>query len=258
MVSDSKRRVISVAPIRDRIVHRLLYDHLVESYDKTFDHDVWSCRKGKGLAAGIARLQGFFRGYADAWIWRSDIRKFFDSVDHELLRNAIRRRVRNPVALGLADGIIGSFGEGKGMPIGNLTSQLFANVYLNEFDRFVRHDLKPFAYLRYGDDFVLFAKDRTAAEALRSMGSAFLHERLKIEINRKNDKLALARRGLHFLGIIAYPNGRRLDGRGRNRAHGRMDRRNIASYDALFREHENGRQHRRFIWNIHEKFRSTI
>ena len=108
-VCDNKKRVISVAPIRDRLVHRLLYDYLVPIYDSTFIFDAWSCREGKGLLACIERTQKFLTAHPRSFVWRTDIRKFFDSVDHETLLATLSRRIRDPKALWLIQEIISSF-----------------------------------------------------------------------------------------------------------------------------------------------------
>ena len=99
MVCDNKRREISVSPIRDRIVHRLLYDYLVPIWDKTFIYDAWSCRKGKGLLGAIERTHQFLKSYPNSYIWRSDVQKFFDNVDQRVLFELLKRRVRDRRAL---------------------------------------------------------------------------------------------------------------------------------------------------------------
>ncbi|MFH0820518.1 MAG: reverse transcriptase domain-containing protein [Candidatus Peregrinibacteria bacterium] len=108
-VCDNKKRVISVAPIRDRIVHRLIYDYLVPIYDRTFIFDAWSCRKGKGLLACIKRAQNFLSAHPRSFVWRADIRKFFDSVNHDTLLAILVRRVHDPKAIWLIREIINSF-----------------------------------------------------------------------------------------------------------------------------------------------------
>ena len=109
VVCDNKRREISVSPIRDRIVHRLLYDHLVPIWDKTFIYDAWSCRKGKGLLGAIERTQQFLKSYPQSYIWRADIQKFFDNVNHEILLKNLARRTKNPRAMCLLQKVVKSF-----------------------------------------------------------------------------------------------------------------------------------------------------
>ena len=101
VVTDNKRRVISVSPVRDRVVHRLLYDYLVQIYDRSFSYDAWSCRKTKGLSKAIERTQKLVGRFPNSYVWRSDITKFFDSVDRDVLVGILERKVKDPAALGL-------------------------------------------------------------------------------------------------------------------------------------------------------------
>ena len=108
-VFENKKRSIVVASIRDRVVHRLMYDYLVPIFDKTFLYDVWSCRKGKGLCAAIERAQFFMRKYRHGFVWRADVRKFFDHVDHDILLRLLGRRITDAHALVVLKKIIGSY-----------------------------------------------------------------------------------------------------------------------------------------------------
>jgi len=109
VVSDRKKRTVSVASIRDRVVHRLLYDYLVFCFDHTFIYDAWSCRTGKGLLGAIERAQQFVQSFPNGFVWRSDIRKFFDTVSHETLLSLLPRRIKDPIALSLANEIVSSY-----------------------------------------------------------------------------------------------------------------------------------------------------
>ncbi len=111
IVCDNKKREISVAGIRDRVVHRLVYDYLVPIFDQTFIYDAWSCRKEKGLFGAIERAQEFLKSYPNAFVWRADIKKFFDSVNQEILMRILFRKVTDPKACQLIHGIIRSFAE---------------------------------------------------------------------------------------------------------------------------------------------------
>lgn len=137
----------------------------------------------------------------------------------------------------------------RGIPIGNLTSQIFANIYLNELDRFVIHLLKPQAYLRYGDDFVVFVPTQAAAVELRTRILSFCRDELGLTINPKQDVIVPVRRGLHFLGVEIYPTGRRLRARHWQRIQDRLTSRNIASYRELIARH-NPKQIRWFNWLV--------
>lgn len=108
-VNENKRREICVAPIRDRVVHRLLYDYLVPIYDKTFISDVWSCRKNKGLLGAILRTQSFLQKYPNSYVWRADVEKFFDNVDHNILLKILARKIQDQKAFSLLAKVIKSF-----------------------------------------------------------------------------------------------------------------------------------------------------
>ena len=130
-VCDNKRREISVSSVRDRVVHRLLYDYLIPIWDKTFVYDAWSCRKGKGLLAAIERTQDFLKSYPNAYVGRADVKKFFDNVDQRVLFELLKRRVKDRKTLLLIREVLKSYQSpraGVGMPIGNLTSQIFSNI----------------------------------------------------------------------------------------------------------------------------------
>ena len=141
----------------------------------------------------------------------------------------------------------------KGLPIGNLTSQIFANIYLNEFDRFVTHQIKPLAYLRYGDDFIILTKTRTDINAIRENSQKFLFAELRLSINPKNDIIIQARQGLHFLGVDIFPKGRRLNKRNTGRLKQRLDINNAASYYGFIRAHSNVKSRKALNWAILEQ-----
>lgn len=214
IVNDNKRRDIAVASVRDRVVHRLLYDYLVTIWDKTFIYDAWSCRQNKGLHGAIDRAQKFMRQYKDGWLWRGDVTKLFDSVDKNTLLLLLRRRVSDPIALWLLSETIESyhsFDNNRGIPIGNLTSQILANIYLNEFDRYIKHRIKPNAYLRYGDDWLCFMDDKAQLENARIMAEDFLRYELNLDVNPNVNLINPVRKGVSYLGVDLWSSGRRLD-----------------------------------------------
>lgn len=251
-VNDNKPRMIAVPELTDRIVHRLVYDYLVEVFDRTFIYDVWSCRTGKGLLAAIDRSSQLFQRFHGSYVWRTDIAKYFDSVDHEVLKSLIRFRVSDPTVLWLVDEIIDSYQSagsvGRGIPLGNLTSQIFGNIYFNEFDRFVAHELHPQAYVRYGDDFIILGKSRDIVEEMQMRSIDFLTSRLKLTINKKHDILIPVRHGIHFLGVDIFPTGRRLRSPVWRKVLQRVSLRNIGSYRGLLYQHN---VHKRKIFNWH-------
>lgn len=136
----------------------------------------------------------------------------------------------------------------KGIPIGNLTSQIFANIYLNELDRFVKYYLKPKFYLRYGDDFVVLDNSLNQLKDFRLKIIDFLNNKLKLEINSKTDIVVKARWGLHFLGVEIFPRGRRLNKRNWRRIFERCNLSNVSSYAGLVRKHSNKKKIKYFNW----------
>ncbi len=109
IVNEKKRRDIAVASVRDRVIHRLLYDYLVPIVDQRFDFDVWSCRQDKGLHGALARTKQLASRYCDSWVWRADITKFFDNVNHQILKECLVRFVHDEKALKLLDKVIDSY-----------------------------------------------------------------------------------------------------------------------------------------------------
>ncbi|NLG06958.1 hypothetical protein GX553_00695 [Candidatus Peribacteria bacterium] len=268
-VNDTKSRDIAVASIRDRFVHRLLYEYLVTVYDKTFLYDVWSCRKEKGLLGAIERTQYFLTQNRNGYFWRGDVQKFFDSVNQRTLLALANRRIEDPKALWLLKEVIASYRGndsarferererlvlGRGIAIGNVTSQIFANIYMHEFDRYAVHTLRSKHYLRYGDDFMLFTDDRDAAIEYRERAEEFLREKLSLHLHSRNDVIFPCMKGAKFLGCWLYPQKRHLQARVWHRALRRVNKRNIASYNGLIHAHSDRDSMHHFDWHVLDCF----
>ena len=164
-VHDPKRRRIHKAIVRDRVLHHAIFRIINPIFEPTFISTSFSCRIGKGTHKGVESVRDMLRaesknGTNECWVLKCDVRKFFDSVDHSVLLGILKRRVGDADAFGLLTKIVGSYSttEGKGIPIGNLTSQMFANIYMGEFDHFVKHSLRVKRYARYTDDFVVVSQ----------------------------------------------------------------------------------------------------
>ncbi|MCC7197406.1 RNA-directed DNA polymerase [Candidatus Peregrinibacteria bacterium] len=185
------------------------------------------------------------------------MKKFFDSVDQETLLKNFSLRIKDSTTLNLLKEVVGSFttvaGRKVGIPIGNLTSQIFANIYLNELDRFVKHTLKVKAYLRYGDDFILLENDLGKLKLFRAQTVDFLRNELKLQVNPKSDRIIKPAHGLKFLGIKFWPSGRNLTKRNLRRIQSRLNTKNISSYSGLMKKHGNSKQVKRFNWLVYEK-----
>ncbi len=227
-VHEPKRRKISAAPFRDRVVHHALINVIEPIYELKFIYDSYANRKGKGTHAALDRCTYFMRRHR--YVLQCDVQQFFPAIDHELLKTTLARTIACPPTLRLCEKIIDS-GIGvlsedydmrwfpgddllaverpRGLPIGNLTSQFWANVYLNELDQYVKHTLRCRGYVRYVDDFLLFAADKATLHAWREQIITFLQGmRLTIHENRAQPRPVT--QGIPFLGFTVYPDHRRL------------------------------------------------
>ncbi len=211
MIHDPKPRNIVAAPFRDRIVHHAMCNVMDPIFDRTFIFDSYACRAGKGVHKAILRVQNYMRKIPEGYVLQCDIRKYFQSVDWKILKGLIRRKLKDPRLLQLVDAVIESapidpeFGPGKGLPIGNLTSQLFANVYLNPMDHFVKEDLRCHYYVRYVDDWVVLDKDKKRLEDVRQSVRDFAHSRLKLRLHTDKCHISPIRKGITFLGYRFNP-----------------------------------------------------
>ncbi|MFH0771204.1 MAG: reverse transcriptase/maturase family protein [Candidatus Omnitrophota bacterium] len=232
-VKKPKLREIFAADFRDRVVHHILVGYLEPIFENVFIHDSYACRKGKGTHRAVRRLQSFLRkvsknGSARSYYLQLDIKSFFINMDKEILFGLIRRRTKNKDVLWLAKSIIfhdctrdyilrdkvnlfnelsyekSLFGKEnkRGVPIGNLTSQFFANVYLNELDQFVKHRLRCRHYIRYADDFVLLSNSREKLVDWMEGIREFLESELRLKFNPRGTKLQPVSNGIDFLGYI--------------------------------------------------------
>lgn len=236
LVEKPKRREIFAADFRDRVVHHILVGHLEPQWERRFIHDSYACRVGKGTHKGVARLQAFLRkvtanGTRRAWYLQLDVHGYFITLDRTLLYERLIARESDPVVRWLIRVIL--FNEptehcrfrdvrrtefedlpphktlfkaqpGCGLPIGNLTSQFFANVYLDALDQFVKHRLKVRYYLRYCDDMILLSLKKAELEEWERQIEEFLAERLRLQLNERR-KLRPVSDGIDFLGYIVRP-----------------------------------------------------
>jgi len=210
-ISDPKPRHIHKANVRDRLLHHAIYRQLYPFFDKTFIFDSYSCRLEKGTHKAIVRFNQFFlkvsrNNTRSCWVLKGDIRKFFASIDHKILTNIIKGYIPDENIIWLLTKVIDSFNfeTGKGLPLGNLTSQLFANVYLNEFDQFVKHHIKTNFYIRYADDFVILSDSRDWLENKIPVIERFLGARLNLEIHPNKIFIKTINSGVDFLGWTSF------------------------------------------------------
>jgi len=207
-VNDPKQRHIHKAGVKDRVVHQTLYSALYPIFDPTFIYDSYSCRLGKGTHKAVARLQMFLRKESrnytrNCWVLKCDIKKFFATVDKDILLTLIKRKVEDDRVIWLIKSVLESFSQG--LPLGNLTSQLFANVYLNELDQFVKHELKVKYYIRYCDDFILVHQDKKLLDSLQQKIAIFLSKKLYLKLHPRKIIYRKFSWGIDFLGYIVLP-----------------------------------------------------
>jgi len=227
-IHDPKRRLISAAPFRDRVVHHALCSLIEPLFERRFIYDSYANRVGKGTHRALDRCQQFARRFR--YVLPCDVRQFFPSIDHAILREILGQVVVDPDVMWLVDRILESgvgvlseeyemvyfpgddlfaVGRSRGLPIGNLTSQFWANCYLDPFDHFVKRELRCRGYLRYVDDFLLFADDKRALWAWRGAVVDRL-ARLRLTIHEERAHPRPVAEGILFLGFVVYPTHRRL------------------------------------------------
>ncbi|MDP6340116.1 MAG: reverse transcriptase domain-containing protein [Candidatus Marinimicrobia bacterium] len=220
-IVEPKKRMISAAPYRDRVVHHALCNIIEPIFDKTFIYDSYANRKEKGTHRAILRYQHFSRKYP--FVLKCDVKKYFPSIDHTILKSMIRRKIKCKETLWLIDLILENSNlqetvmmyfpdddlftpleRRKGLPIGNLTSQFFANIYLNKFDHFVKEKLRRKGYVRYVDDFVIFGndKDQLWADFNNIMEQM---ETLRLKLHQKKSMVYRVKKGVIFLGHKIFP-----------------------------------------------------
>lgn len=227
-IQDPKRRLISAAPFRDRVVHHALCNVIEPIFERTFIGDSYANRRGKGTHKAIERAQSLARGYR--FVLRCDLRQFFPSVDHEILRGILARKLDDPGVLWLVDLILAG-GEGvlegeyamvyfpgddlfavnrpRGLPIGNLTSQFWSNVYLNELDQFVKRRLGCRGYVRFADDFLFFGDRKRQLWEWKDEIREVLG-RLRLTLHERESTVHPVTNGIPFLGFTVFPDRRRL------------------------------------------------
>jgi retron-type reverse transcriptase len=211
-ISDPKPRQIHKASVRDRVLHHAIYRQLYPFFDKTFIADSFSCRIGKGTHKALDRFREFggkvSRNHTrTCWVLKCDIKKFFASIDQAILLGILEMYIPDQKILELLQIVIGSFSStevGKGLPLGNLTSQLLVNIYMNEFDQWVKHKLKNQYYIRYADDFVFLSDDKEWLEEQIPTIGTWLAEVLGLRLHPDKVFIKTFASGVDFLGWVHF------------------------------------------------------
>ncbi len=218
-INDPKPRDIHKAKVRDRLLHHAIYRILYPYFDRKFIFDSYSCRIGKGTHRAMNRFLEFGRKVSKnntrtCWVLKCDVRKFFASIDHEILKNILKKYLADEDVIWFLNQIIDSFHvesrPGVGLPLGNLTSQLFVNIYMNVFDQFLKRELKIRCYIRYADDIVIFHENRIYLEDMLLRISVFLATQLKLFFHPNKVLIKTLSSGVDFLGWIHFSHHRVL------------------------------------------------
>ena len=250
-IYDPKERIISVAKFRDRVVHHAIVNILEPIFEKVFIFNSYATRKDKGTHKAIEKAQNYLR--KTNYYLKADIRKYFDSIEHNILINLIEKKIKDKKLMELIKRIVKNsdisrgedinkglpcgiklfhnfnFSSGKiipqGLPIGNLTSQFFANIYLNGFDHFVKEYLRERYYIRYMDDFVIFSDNKERLKELRGIIKEYLIKELNLELKEKATYINKKMNGLSFLGVRIFPKLIRIKNENIKRIRKRIDKR---------------------------------
>ena len=222
VIRDPKTRVIHASAFRDRVVHHALLNVIVPIFEKRFIFDSYASRVGKGTHASLQRFDFFKRrvscngrlikrgkengNFVEGYILKADVKHYFQTINHKILIGILRRKIQDEKTIWLVQGILENGDDscnGLGMPLGNYTSQFFANVYLNELDYFVKHFLKARFYIRYVDDFVIFHKCKKLLEYYRDMIERYI-SCLKLELHEAKTKILPLCNGVDFVGYKVF------------------------------------------------------
>lgn len=206
IIRDPKTRKIRKSHIRDRIVHHAICNIITEIFEPLFIYDSFANRKGKGALKALERFDEFKRKASKnntltCFVLKADIRHYFDEVNHNVLLSILRTKIADEKVITLINKVLKNHSEEVGMPLGNLTSQTFQNIYLNVFDQFVKHELRAEFYIRYVDDFVILDSNRSKLEEYKIRIQEFLKDRLKLELHPTKSKVLALKNGIPFLGF---------------------------------------------------------
>lgn len=223
-IHEPKERKVSAAPFRDRVVHHALCQVIEPIFERRFISDSYACRVGKGTHRALKRAQEFLRQHT--YVFHGDILKFFPSIDHQILLEILGRHIADAATMDLIRRILASGADAltdeypmqwfpdddlftpltrsRGLPIGNLTSQFWANVYLNELDHYVKRTLRCRAYVRYMDDFLVFGNDKAELHRVRQAIAEFL-QTLRLTLHPRKQRVYPVRTGMDFVGFVSFP-----------------------------------------------------
>lgn len=240
-IFDNKKRNISKAVVRDRIIHQIVYDYLSEIFEPDFISDSYASRLNKGSYKALGALQYFIKlnyySQKTCFILKFDVKKYFDNINHEILLRLIKARVTDDKVFSIIQKIIKSYSSGgnRGIPLGNITSQIFANIYLNQLDHFVKKELGCRFYVRYNDDFVIVSESSCWLEEIRSKIIIFVEKELSLSIPIEKTSLRKITWGVDFLGFTILPRAVLLRNKTKSKIFSDISLHNIHSYFGILK-----------------------
>lgn len=212
-VIDPKLRRIESAPFRDRVVHQAMHEVMLPLFEPSFYRHSYACLPGRGTHRSVEQLHRWVRARPDHHYLQMDVSKYFPSIDRGILLSLLEARIGDERFLDLVRSLLRSSPGGGGIPIGNLTSQLFANVYLDVLDQFIKRELRVPRYVRYMDDFVILSPEKAELERWRGQIEEFARERLRLTFHPDKVDLRRVKEGVAFVGHRTYPHGIFMRGR---------------------------------------------
>lgn len=240
-IFDNKKRNISKAAVRDRIIHQIVFDYLSEIFEPNFISDSYASRLNKGSYKALRAFQYFIKlnqhPQKACFVLKCDVKKYFDNINHEILLRLIKARVADDKVFSIIQKIIKSYssGDNRGIPLGNITSQIFANIYLNDLDRYVKKELGCRFYVRYNDDFVILSESSRWLEEIRGKIITFVEEELYLNIPLEKTSLRKITWGVDFLGFTILPKAVLLRDKTKSKIFSNINLHNIHSYFGILR-----------------------
>lgn len=241
-IFDNKKRDIYKAEVRDRVVHQIIYDYLLSLFEPEFIVDSYASRIKKGQYKAINAFCYFIKlachNHQSCFVLKCDVRKYFDNIDQKILLNLIKEKVHCEKVFKIIKEIISSYifsGSGKGIPLGNITSQIFANIYLNTLDKYVKKELKCRFYVRYNDDFVIAMDSLEKLKKIRHKIILFVKDKLLLTIPLEKTCLKKIAWGIDFLGFTILPKAVLLRNKTKNKIYANINLQNIHSYFSILK-----------------------
>lgn len=242
-IFDNKKRDIYKAEVRDRIMHQIIYDYLLSCFEPAFIYDSYASRKHKGQYKAVNTFRYFVKlasaSRKECYVLKCDVKKYFSSVDHAVLLDLIKEKIKCENVLKIITEIISSYHStelfSKGIPLGNITSQIFANIYLNTLDQYVKKDLKCRFYIRYNDDLIIVFENKKDIGNVRDKVILFVKEKLFLDIPIQKTSIRKIRWGVDFLGFVVLPRAVLLRNKTKHKIYANIKRKNMHSYLSLLK-----------------------